>query len=53
MKTLNITHNNEDVVVDKVKNQNGEDTLKFWRGTVVEYESIVTKDPNTLYIINE
>ena len=27
-------------------------SLKFWKGTKEEYNNIITKDPNTLYIVS-
>lgn len=33
----------------KVESLNG---LKLWKGTQVEYDAIITKDPNTLYFIS-
>lgn len=37
----------------RVKDTNTGDLLKFWVGTQEEYESVVTKDPNTLYMVKE
>jgi len=34
----------------KVESLNG---LKLWKGTQVEYDQIITKDPSTLYFITD
>lgn len=36
---------------DDIKNQNGSDYIKFWRGTQTQYDAIAVKDTNTLYFI--
>ena len=40
--------------VDQVANmKSGGDPIKIWRGTQQEYDSILTKDSNTLYITGD
>ena len=38
---------------DKIANKNGSGTLSFWTGTQSQYNSIWSKDDNTIYFITE
>lgn len=42
-----------DVTVDAVTEQNKNLDQKFWRGTKSEFDSIATKDPNILYMVED
>lgn len=40
----------DDAFITKIKEQNKNGIIKFWRGTVAEYNAIAEKDSDTLYI---
>lgn len=40
----------DDAFITKIKEQNKNGIIKFWRGTVAEYNAIAEKDADTLYI---
>lgn len=42
--------NIDDAFITKIKEQNKNGIIKFWRGTVAEYNAIAEKDADTLYI---
>lgn len=43
----------DNLSTDKISNKNGNGSLSFWTGTQSEYDSISTKDSNTIYLITE
>ena len=40
-------------VATKIMNQNGNREMKYWSGTLSEYNAIRVKDPNTIYDCSE
>lgn len=55
MKTITFLQQGEECLVDKVRNYktSSAEGLRFWKGTIAEYNAISTKDANTLYIIED
>ncbi|MDU7925322.1 MAG: hypothetical protein E7J43_00270 [Finegoldia magna] len=43
----------DNLSTDKISNKNGSGSLSFWTGTESEYNSISSKDSNTIYFITE
>lgn len=43
----------DDAFITKIKEQNKQTALKFWRGTQAEYNALTTKDTDTYYIITD
>lgn len=39
--------------VTQVINQNGGGILKFWKGSLDEYNALSTLDPDTVYIVEQ
>lgn len=43
----------DNLSTDKISNKNGNGSLSFWTGTQSQYNSISSKDSNTIYFITE
>lgn len=50
---LGIPSTPSEVVANKLINQNGNQQMKYWYGSKAQYNTISTKDPNTIYDVYE
>ena len=50
---LGIPSTPSEVIANKFVNQNGNQQMKYWYGSKVQYNAISTKDPNTIYDVYE
>ena len=50
---LGIPSTPSEVVANKLINQNGNQQMKYWYGSKYQYNTLSTKDPNTIYDVYE
>ena len=50
---LNIPSLPSEIVAHKLINQNGNQQMKYWFGSKAQYNTLSTKDPNTIYDVYE
>lgn len=50
---LGISSTPSEVIANKFVNQNGNQQMKYWYGSKAQYETVRTKDPNTIYDVYE